>query len=74
LCPFHKKSGGWYGANQGDEKKTFSIYDLVLTNSKILRDRLISLGLKAEILQHSFEKSIYGEILRKTRTPEEKIA
>ena len=63
--PSIKKVVAWYGANQGEEKKTFSIYDLVLTNSKILRDRLIFLGLKAEILQHSFEKSIYGEILKK---------
>ena len=71
-APSIKKVVAWYGANQGDEKKTFSIYDLVLTNSKILRDRLNFLGLKAEILQHSFEESIYGEILKKRSTPRRK--
>jgi spore maturation protein CgeB len=52
----------WYGANQGDEKKVFSNYDLVLSNSKILRNRLLELGMNSEILYHSFESSIYKEI------------
>jgi spore maturation protein CgeB len=71
-APSIKKVVAWYGASQGDEKKTFSIYDLVLTNSKILRDRLIFLGLKAEILKHSFEESIYREILKKNSSTHRK--
>lgn len=59
-----KKIVSWYGADQGDEKKTFSHHDLVLSNSKVLRDRLISSGLKSEILNHAFEPSMYDEILK----------
>jgi len=60
-----KKLVAWYGADQGEEDKTFSIYDLVLTNSKIFRVRLFELGIKSEILNHSFETSIFGKILKK---------
>ena len=57
----------WYGANQGDEKEIFSNYDLVLTNSKILRNRLLELDINSEILYHSFEPSIYKEIHDKNK-------
>lgn len=62
--PSIKKIVSWYGASQGDERKTFQSYDLTLTNSKVLRQNLHSIGMKAEILQHSFEPNSYNEILK----------
>ena len=49
----------WYGANQGDERSIFSQYDLTLTNSHILRDQLINMGIKSETLKHSFEPRLF---------------
>ena len=67
-----KRLVAWYGASQGDEKTTFSSYDLILTNSKVFRDRLRNLGMNAEILQHSFEPNLYQEIYRSKKVLEHK--
>ena len=70
--PSIRKMVAWYGASQGDEKKTFHSYDLTLTNSKICRQRLHSMGMKTEILQHSFEPNSYDEILQSRKNSNQK--
>ena len=70
--PSIKKIVAWYGASQGDENKTFLSYDLTLTNSKFCRQRLHSMGMKAEILQHSFEYNSYDEILQARKSSNQK--
>ncbi|MAL85809.1 MAG: hypothetical protein CMI23_05585 [Opitutae bacterium] len=51
----------WYGANVGDENM-FNRFDLTLSNSKHLVNRLRKKGISAEWLQHSFDPIILEKI------------
>ena len=51
----------WYGANCGNEK-IFAKFDLTLSNSKHLADKLLAHGISAELLQHSFDPIILEKI------------
>ena len=55
------KTIAWYGANQGDEI-LFRNFDLTLSNSKHLVNRLKTAGIKSEILKHGFEPKILDKV------------
>jgi spore maturation protein CgeB len=57
----------WYGANVGDES-IFNFFDLTLSNSKHLVDKLREKGIKADFLQHAFDPII----LEKIKIPSER--
>lgn len=57
----------WYGANCGDEK-IFNLFDLTLSNSEYLVNRIRKKGNNAALLRHSFDPII----LEKIKSPPEK--
>lgn len=58
----------WYGANCGDEEM-FRFFDLTLSNSKHLVNRLKAKDIQSEFLQHSFDPII----LEKIKPPQTRI-
>jgi hypothetical protein len=65
LLETNPKLIAWYGANCGDEK-IFAKFDLTLSNSKHLVDKLLAQGTAAELLQHSFDPIILEKIDKST--------
>lgn len=51
----------WYGANNGKED-FFNFFDLTLSNSKFLVNKLKSKALKADFLQHAFDPIILEKV------------
>ena len=60
-CSKPPKTIAWYGANQGDEE-IFRSFDLTLSNSKHLVNRLNARGINSDFLQHSFDPIILDKI------------
>jgi spore maturation protein CgeB len=65
-CSSIKKKVSWYGAPEGDERK-FYCYDIVLTNSIHLRDKLRNLNIESEQVNHAFEPKILEFIEKKEK-------
>jgi len=60
-CSKPPKTIAWYGADQGDEE-IFRNFDLTLSNSKHLVNRLNAKGINSDFLQHSFDPVILDKI------------